>query len=718
MMLARRSVHILVASALAASPAGARTLDRRSAVRIALEQNPQVAAARAEEAVVKAQRGQADAARWPMVSFLAGVGPSERATLVPGTAVQSTKSLYNDFSFSDLSAVFIGNLSAIQPLYTFGKIAKRQEAADAGLRAREAQTRMTKADVAFEVAQIYEGYLYARDAQRYFEEIVHWLGSTLQSATERLAGKVQGVSERDLLRLQAGIALANMGLDQANAGMAQATAGLTAYLALPAGEPITFAEDELLRVGGTPGDLASLMALAAGHRPELVALRNGQLALEALASAEAAGFKPDLFLLGFVSAAYTPGRDWIETRFIVDPLNNFIPGALLGLRWQFQGTMAQRRADEERAHADVLRFTGAWANDGIPAEVRKAYEDVRRTDLDIEKGTVGVAKARKWMVMAGADYSVGFLDVREVSDAVTAYVALRTAVMKAHFDHNVAMAALSKATGTLDDKSDLLYLAPPVPRPAVRGEGAKLELDEDRGALAALTSADRTAASWVGGAAPRPGASPGASFTGDHQRRSALADSAGGGAGTGGPVGQEGEPPAIIRKTVDEAFAVLKDKSLTGPRQRPKRIAGLRAIADRVFDWAEMAKSSLGVQWRSLRPGERARFVEVFKDVLAAQYIDDIDRFQGTEKVTVEGATHDGEDVTVHTILITAARDNVPIDYRMREQQNRWAVVDISVEGVSLVNHFRGTFSNALTNMTVEQLIDRLRHQLPQSERP
>jgi phospholipid transport system substrate-binding protein len=652
-------------------------------VHAALSQNPQIAAARAQEAVLKAQRRQADSVRWPIVTFTAGIGISEQATVVPGTQVESTKALYTQFSISDLSAVFLGSLTAIQPLYTFGKIAKRQEAADAGLRAREAQTRMTKADVAFEVAQIYEGYLYARDAQRYFDEILHWLGSTRQTAQEHLAGKVKGVTERDVLRLDAGIAAANLGLDQANAGMAQATAGLIAYLGLPAGEPLTFSEDELTPVGGKPGDMASLVALAAAHRPELIALRNGRLALEALSRAEAAGFKPDLFLLGFISAAYTPGRDWVESRFVVDPLNNFIPGLVLGLRWQFQGEMAQQRAAEQQANADGLRFTAEWTIDGIPAEVRKAYEDIHRTDLDIEKGTIGVQKSRKWMVMAGTDYSIGFGDVREVSDAVTAYVALRTALMKAAFDHNVAMAALAKATGTLDGESDLFYMAPPTPAPAhgeVRDpkEPRLVEMPRERMVLAGLRLAS----------AP------------------------------GGPVGQEGEPQPIIRKTVDDAFAVLKDKSLAGPRQRPKRIASLRVIADRVFDWAEMAKSSLGVQWRSLHANDRTRFVEIFKDLLAAQYIDDIDRFQGTEKVTVDGENREGQDVTVRTTLITAGHDHVPIDYRMRNAQNRWAVVDISIEGVSLVNHFRSTFASALANMSADQLIEKLRQQLPENLRP
>ena len=91
-------------------------------------------------------------------------------------------------------------------------------------------------------------------------------------------------------------------------------------------------------------------------------------------------------------------------------------------------------------------------------------EDVLRAAKDIERGTEAVGKAKQWMVQAGSDYSIGFLDVREVSDAVEAYVTLRTALMKARFDHNVAMAALSRATGTPDGGADLFYLSTPETR--------------------------------------------------------------------------------------------------------------------------------------------------------------------------------------------------------------------------------------------------------------
>ena len=248
--------------------------------------------------------------------------------------------------------------------------------------------------------------------------------------------------------------------------------------------------------------------------------------------------------------------------------------------------------------------------------------------------------------MAAADYSIGFLDVREVSDAVRAYVTLRTALMKARFDHNVAMAALSKATGTLDGDSDLFYLR----RPPANGGAAttRTTTQRSRGPSAIAVLVARRALA---------------------RRPSAAA------------AGATRRPEAVIRKTVDDAFAVLKDKSLASARSATQRIAALREIADRVFDWAEMARSSLGAQWRSLDARRAHPLRRGVQGRPGREYIDDIDRFQGTEKVTVDGSTREGEDVVVQTTLVTASRDHVPIDYRMRSDKAGWKVVDISIEG-------------------------------------
>lgn len=457
MKLYLSSACLSLALAMIPLSASAEPLSRGKAVALALAQNPQLAAARAVEAQSAARRGQADAAQFPAISLTVGVGPSLKAKLVPGTAAQSTENTYGDVGLKDLSVAVGGQLEVLQPLYTFGKISQRQAAADHELRARQAQTEMTRAGLAVTVAQLYEGLLFARDAERFFDEIQHWLERTVESTQRELANET-GAREQDLMRVQTALGVVRMSLNQAQANRRQAEAGLRAYLALPDGSTIEPSEPALLLLPQAVPDRAKLVGLAQQRRPELRALAEGSAAYSALAEAEAAGKLPDFFALLFASAGYTPGRDVVDTRYIRDPLNGFYPGLLVGARWQLTGGMADRRADENHAKADELSEMQRWAKIALPAEVTKAFEDTQRAKADDAAAEQAVGTAKQWSVQASADYSVGLGDVRDLTDATQAFVQLRVAAYDAKYRHNIGLAELERAIGGFDpSQSNPLY---------------------------------------------------------------------------------------------------------------------------------------------------------------------------------------------------------------------------------------------------------------------
>ena len=430
----------------ATADAHAEQLSRAGVVARALQQNPQVAAARSRQAQAEAEKTQADSARWPEITVELGVGPSLRAELIPGSGVESTRSRY-ELSASDLSVVVGGRVNVVQPLYTFGKIDGFRRAAVHGIRARQAQARMTQAEVAMEAARLYEALLFARDAQRFFEELQNYVERAILSSEERLS--TEAVTEQDLLRLQTALAAVKLSLHYAQAGHEQARAGLVAYLGLAPATTFVVREDQLLPVGMVQTPASQLVDQALRRRPELGALEQGALAYDALAAAERAGDLPDLFVLGFASGAYTPGRDLVESRYVVDPLYHFEPGVLLGARWQIQGSMSKGRSDQRRAQARELRELRSWATVGLPAQVIKAHADAERARRDIAETRTAVGRSKRWMVQANRDYLVGLSDSQSLVDAVRAYAELRAAELEATFRHNVAMAELAYATGSL-----------------------------------------------------------------------------------------------------------------------------------------------------------------------------------------------------------------------------------------------------------------------------
>ncbi len=444
MSVRRWAVAIL---ATAAVPAHAAKLTRAEVVERAARQNPQVAAARAQIAKVEAQKAQADAARWPEITLQAATGPSLRAELVPGTS-QSTESPY-DAGFDDLSILVGGQLQVLQPLYTFGKIDDRREAAEHGIRARTAESEITSQQVALEAARLYEGWLFAREAQRFMEEIVHYAERTLERA--RQESQVQGstITEADVLRLTSALKAAQMGGHRAVAGVRQAEAGLRAYLGLPEDEPLEPGNETLEPLASQATPVEQSVATALDRRPELTALREGIVAYQKLADAERAAYYPDFFVLGAVSAVYTHDRDLLENRYLIDPLYHFVPSVLLGVRWTVQADMAGARGEEVRAEAQRLQGLLDWARQGVPAEVRKASEDAERARRDIEAAAQGVEAAKKWAVRADLDFAAGLTDATSVTDAVTAYTELRLAQLDAVYRLNTALAELARATGTL-----------------------------------------------------------------------------------------------------------------------------------------------------------------------------------------------------------------------------------------------------------------------------
>lgn len=167
----------------------------------------------------------------------------------------------------------------------------------------------------------------------------------------------------------------------------------------------------------------------------------------------------------------------------------------------------------------------------------------------------------------------------------------------------------------------------------------------------------------------------------------------------------------VIRRGIDDVLDVLRKPATA----RGQRIARLRQVADGLFDWPEMSQQSLGPAWRTLDGAQRKRFVEVFPDILAGAYLDDLDKFRGDERVTIERAAVSGGVAEVSTIVITHGGERVPMVYWLHQVGGAWRIYDFSIEGVSLVNNYRESFARFLVNHTFDELIERLERKRPKN---
>jgi phospholipid transport system substrate-binding protein len=168
-----------------------------------------------------------------------------------------------------------------------------------------------------------------------------------------------------------------------------------------------------------------------------------------------------------------------------------------------------------------------------------------------------------------------------------------------------------------------------------------------------------------------------------------------------------GVPTDQVRQTADRVLSVLQDSRLKSPDKQQERRAQIRQIIANRFDFAEMAKRSLGSNWQKLNNDDRREFVELFTELLEKSYADQIESYNG-EKIVYGRENVSQDQADVNTKIVTKKGEEVAVNYKLRSEGGDWKVYDVVIEDISIVNNFRSQFNRILANATFPELLKKL----------
>ncbi|HET8722241.1 MAG TPA: ABC transporter substrate-binding protein [Nitrospira sp.] len=167
-----------------------------------------------------------------------------------------------------------------------------------------------------------------------------------------------------------------------------------------------------------------------------------------------------------------------------------------------------------------------------------------------------------------------------------------------------------------------------------------------------------------------------------------------------------GEATDAMKATINEVLRILADKELKQPGKANERRQLLEKVVGERFDYQEMSRRSLGAPWNNLSDKEKQEFVSLFQTLLVNTYADKIESYTG-DGVQFLNERNEKDYAEVRTKVLTG-KTEIPLDYRLIRKAD-WRVYDVVVDGVSLVNNYRGQFSRILRNGSYAELIDQLR---------
>ena len=184
---------------------------------------------------------------------------------------------------------------------------------------------------------------------------------------------------------------------------------------------------------------------------------------------------------------------------------------------------------------------------------------------------------------------------------------------------------------------------------------------------------------------------------------------------------EAGQPTDTLRATFAEANQIISDPAT---EHRPlDRLAAIRALFSKVFDFRGAAERVLGPEWRSRTAVEQREFTSIFAGFVQRGFVNwlasvaDVDADRGITVLYLAESVQ-RERAAVRTAVVGRGGRQIHLDHEMVYQGNRWMVQDIKIDGVSLLTNYRAQFERVMRASSYRELVARMQERAPTDLRP
>lgn len=170
----------------------------------------------------------------------------------------------------------------------------------------------------------------------------------------------------------------------------------------------------------------------------------------------------------------------------------------------------------------------------------------------------------------------------------------------------------------------------------------------------------------------------------------------------------------FIQDLGDRTLAVLEQ-----PVAPQRKLDELKLLLDQSTDLELVARLVLGRYWRQATPQQQAEYVQLFKQLVMQTMAERFSWYTG-ETFEITGAKPvDERDTMVATrILRPVGKAPIQVDWRVRETDGAFLLIDILAEGVSMVVTQRAEAAEVIGQNGIDGLLAQMRDRLAQRTKP
>jgi phospholipid transport system substrate-binding protein len=203
--------------------------------------------------------------------------------------------------------------------------------------------------------------------------------------------------------------------------------------------------------------------------------------------------------------------------------------------------------------------------------------------------------------------------------------------------------------------------------------------------------------------------------TGWFERRALLALAAGVLITAGMPAvagAPEADAEQVVQGLVEDIWTTLREDGVDDAA----RVEQLRQLLETRTDVALLSRLALGRHWQRLPEAQQADYQKLFRQVVLGSMARRLNTYAGDAAIPLEerfrilgSAPAGSQDILVRSKVFPSNGPPLSIDWRLRSGQRGPVIIDLIIEGASLLVAQRAEFAAVIERRDVEGLLAELR---------
>ncbi len=166
------------------------------------------------------------------------------------------------------------------------------------------------------------------------------------------------------------------------------------------------------------------------------------------------------------------------------------------------------------------------------------------------------------------------------------------------------------------------------------------------------------------------------------------------------------QPLEALQRGIDKGISVLEDPQYQDDSNNIEQAQKLWEATQEIFDFKEFSRRVLASHWKNFTSRQREEFVKLMGEFLGKPNLRKLQSRYNGERIIYADQKLISKTRALVEIKVLWKNLEIPVKLRMKNNQGKWKVYDLSALGISAVGNYRAQLHQILQKKSPEEVIE------------